>query len=131
MDGQAAERIEKELEAFRGDSYENVMKGPGAEALKRLCRMEPEFARAVIEGGDFKGCMAVVRKAVKGNALSDIDAYCAAAGYYFPGCKVSMQLSISMSGDINPEDAVSEDTARKANQTGKTRGVMIDLTNFL
>ena len=120
----AVERIDRELKEFQGDQYEKVMKKEVAEALKRLCRIEPEFARAVVEGGDFKGCMAAVRKAVKGNSLSDIDAYCAAAAYYFPGCKVTMQLSISMSGDINPDDAVSE-------KQDKPKGVMIDLASFL
>lgn len=120
----AVERIDRELKEFQGDQYEKVMKESVAEALKRLCRIEPEFARAVVEGGDFKGCMAAVRKAVKGNSLSDMDAYCAAAAYYFPGCKVTMQLSISMSGDINPDDAVSE-------KQDKPKGVMIDLTSFL
>ena len=124
MTERAVERIDRELKEFQGDQYEKVMKEPVAEALKRLCRIEPEFARAVVEGGNFKGCMAAVRKAVKGNSLSDIDAYCAAAAYYFPGCKVTMQLSISMSGDVNPDDAVSE-------KQDKPKGVMIDLASFL
>lgn len=131
MTEKAIEKIRKELAAYKGDRYGNVMKAEIASALERLCRLEPEFAQAVLEGGSFDGCMKAVTKAIKGNSISDIDAYCAAAGYYFPGCKVSMTLSISMSGDINPEDAVSEAPAKEASRPGKTKGVMIDLTNFL
>lgn len=129
MTEKAIEKLRKELEAYKGDRYGNAMKAEIASALERLCRLEPEFAQAVVEGGDFSGCMQAVTKAIKGNAISDIDAYCAAAAYYFPGCKVSMTLSISMSGDINPGDAVSEATA--ASRPGKPKGISVDLTNFL
>lgn len=129
MTEKAIEKLRKELAAYKGDRYGNAMKAEIASALERLCRLEPEFAQAVVEGGDFSGCMQAVTKAIKGNAISDIDAYCAAAGYYFPGCKVTMTLSISMSGDINPEDAVSE--APASNRPGKPKGISVDLTNFL
>lgn len=129
MTEKAIEKLRKELAAYKGDRYGNAMKAEIASALERLCRLEPEFAQAVVEGGDFSGCMQAVTKAIKGNAISDIDAYCAAAAYYFPGCKVSMTLRISMSGDINPEDAVSEATA--ASRPRKPKGISVDLTNFL
>lgn len=117
----ARERVEKELSEFGGDKYESVMKDAVAETLLELCELNAEFSQAVVQGGDFAGCMAEVKKAVKKGALSDIDAYCAAAAYYFPGCKVRMRLEINMSGDVD-EDAYG---------APQSSGTIIDLASFL
>ena len=116
----AKERIGNESSVFKGDEYEEVMASSIADALVELCGKEDEFAQAVVNGKDFTGCMKAVRSAVKGNALSDIDAYCAAAAYYFPGCTVRMRLEINMCGEVD-QDAYGVPEG----------GVVIDLASFL
>ena len=108
MTEKAIQKLRKELAAYKGDRYGKRHESRNRKRFGTAVPVGAGVCQAVVEGGDFSGCMQAVTRAIKGNAISDIDAYCAAAAYYFPGCKVSMTLSISMSGDINPGDAVSE-----------------------
>lgn len=81
--------------------YEEVVKLPVVRALCDFCQQDEEFAQAVVECGDksLKACLAAVVKNC-GNALSDCDAYCRAASYYFDGARVEMQMVIH----VNPYD---------------------------
>lgn len=92
---QAAEKLEREAKAFQGNKYEAVMKTVVADALESFCRQDEEFAQAVVQGGSFAECMAVVAKGC-GSSLSDIEAYRRAAAFYFRGAEVRMELRICL-----------------------------------
>ena len=111
MKSQAIEKIDKELAAYKGDQYAEIMKNDVADTIKRLCELNEEFAQAVVQGGSFADCMSVVVKLAKGKrGLSDFDAYRAAAAFYFPGCVVEFQMQIHMSKyeaeDQTPEGGI-------------------------
>lgn len=117
---QAKERLQKESEA-RLDRYGETMKGAVKEALLDFCRQEEEFAQAVVQGGSFKDCMAAVGKKIKGNAISDLEAYKAAVEFYFPGAAVSMKMNIDLCGDATGEAAPTPEPGK---------GMIIDLSAF-
>lgn len=120
MQKQALERLGKESKEKLSGHHQSVMAGPVAAALKDFCRQNDEFARAVVQGGDFKGCMEAVAKNC-GDALSDLEAYRRAVSYYFPGAQVDMKLSIRM----------SEYERDEAQEGGKPAGLLLDLADFL
>lgn len=146
----AIEKLEKEYKAFKGDRYEEVMKADVHKAVKGFCQQNAEFAQAVAQGGDFKGCMAAVRRAVHGNAISDNEAFAAAASYYFRGARVKFWMEVLLEPGDNGTDAgrmISAPTGTEnATQDGASegapprdevpkgeqkRGLLIDLTEFL
>jgi hypothetical protein len=92
---QAVEKLEREAKAFQGNKYVAVMKTAVADALESFCRQDEEFAQAVVQGGSFAECMAVVAKGC-GSSLSDIEAYRRAAAFYFRGAEVRMELRICL-----------------------------------
>lgn len=97
------ERIRAELKNVKSDRYYNVLKNPVAEALISFCEQQPEFDQAVSEAkGSFSDCLAHVCKGI-GGAISDIDAYRKAVGFYFPGAVVEMKMVIRMS-EFEAED---------------------------
>ena len=117
---QAKERLQKEGDA-KLDRYGETMKGAVKEALLDFCRQEEEFAQAVVQGGSFKDCMAAVGKKIKGNAISDLEAYKAAVEFYFPGAAVSMKMNIDLCGDASGEAAPTPEPGK---------GMIIDLSAF-
>ena len=117
---QAKARLQKESEA-RLDRYGEAMKSAVKEALLDFCRQEEEFAQAVVQGGSFKDCMAAVGKKIKGNAISDLEAYKAAVEFYFPGATVSMKMNIDLCGDASGEAAPTPEPGK---------GMIIDLSAF-
>lgn len=117
---QAKDRLQKESEA-KLDRYGEVMKFAVKEALLDFCRQEEEFAQAVVQGGSFKDCMAAVDKKIKGNAISDLEAYKAAVEFYFPGAAVSMKMNIDLCGDASGEAAPTPEPGK---------GMIIDLSAF-
>lgn len=89
------------------DKYARVLCAPVADALIAFCRQDGEFAQAVAQTKDFDKCLAAVSKGV-GDCLSDLDAYSRAAAFYFPGAKVSFQMTLDLVGDAaKPEDVQS------------------------
>lgn len=117
---QAKDRLQKESEE-KLDRYGEVMEFSVKEALLDFCRQEEEFAQAVVQGGSFKDCMAAVAKKVKGNAISDLEAYKAAVEFYFPGAAVSMKMNIDLCGDASGEAAPTPEPGK---------GMIIDLSAF-
>lgn len=77
---------------------ERIMAPLVRQTLTDFCRQDAEFAQAVAQGGSFQGCMQAVAAKARGGGISDIDAFRAAAAYYFPGSQVEMQLVIR----VNP-----------------------------
>ncbi len=103
----AVEKIESGIAAVKGQK-ENVVKRPVADALISFCRQQEEFAQAVVQSDNsFADCVAHVVKGC-GNALSDIEAYRKAVGFWFPGAVVDMVLTIRMSEYEEPEDITEE-----------------------
>ena len=96
----------QQVKAVKG-SKERAMAGAVAEALRSFCRQEAEFAQAVDQGGSFADCMAAVAKGV-GSSISDIDAYKKAVGFYFPGAKIQVQMTIDLIGDAAKAEPVEE-----------------------
>ena len=119
---------DKQVKAVKG-SKERAMAGAVAEALRSFCRQEAEFAQAVDQGGSFADCMAAVAKGV-GQSISDIDAYKKAVGFYFPGAKIQVQMTIDLIGDAAKSAPVEEQAP--ALQVVKPAGpFVLDLDDFL
>lgn len=119
---------DRQVKAVKG-SKERAMAGAVAEALRSFCRQEAEFAQAVDQGGSFADCMAAVAKGV-GSSISDIDAYKKAVGFYFPGAKIQVQMTIDLIGDAAKAKPAEEQTP--ALQVVKPAGpFVLDLDDFL
>ena len=101
----AKSRLTQEYNGLKNVSrYIEAVKLPVMQALMQFCEQDNEFAQAVAEPGSksLAGCLEAVVKGC-GNVLSDIEAYCRAASYYFDGAKVEMQMVIH----VNPYDTAS------------------------
>lgn len=112
------EKAKEKLEggAVSTDRRASVMAPAVKDALLSFCHQNEEFAEAVVQGGSFKDCMDAVAKNC-GNALSDLEAYKRAAGFYFKGADVQMQLTIRLAGD--PEKPMER------------KPIVLDLEDFL
>ena len=117
---QALEKLQKAK--CPGGRYEGVVFKPVVRALEDFCRQDEEFARAVMQGGSVEDCIKATVKGA-GSSLSDLDAYKRAAAFFFPGCVVTMTLTIAMS-----EHDV---TAPVAPAPQEHKAVVLDLTDFL
>lgn len=119
MKTEAITKIEEGQKAYKGDRYGQVMAPYVERILKDFCGQNDEFAQAVVQGGTFSECMGAVVKAIQKEAISDLDACKAAAGFYFPGCVVEFHMSIHMS------KYEAEETQ------GMNTGMMLKLEDFL
>lgn len=113
----AAARLEDECKSGKFDKYGSAMKQAVKTALLDFCRQDDEFAQAVVQGGSFTDCMAAVAKRIKSGSISDLDAYSAAAEFYFPGSKVKFQMRIELCE--HDGDEISRDS------------LLVDLSAFL
>lgn len=128
------EDASKKLEAGKAarlDKYGEAMKGSVADALLTFCRQDGEFAQAVVQGGSFEDCMKAVGKCVKGNSISDAEAWGAAVRFYFPGAEIRVTMEIDLCASVrdgDPSSVGSADTfpRRKAEKEAK----LIDLSEF-
>lgn len=98
----ALEKLDKEYQDFKGNRYEAAMKKEVSDVLRDFCRQNDEFAKAVVQGGAFKDCMAAVAAGVK-DALSDLEAYKRAAAFYFRSAQVKMELRIQLEPDAEED----------------------------
>ena len=128
MSGKAIEKLRAGEKTFKGDMKAMFMKNAVCEALVSFCKHIEEFADAVIvDDKTFKGAMEAVVKAVKGNAISDIDAYRAAVSYFFPGAVVDFVMNIRMSEYEEPVPAVKQDEPVRKEKTKKAKILSLDL----
>ena len=118
MKSEAITKIDTGLKNYHGNQYGNAMAHYIAGILKDFCQQNEEFAQAVVQGGSFSECMDAVVKAIQKQAISDLDACKAAAGFYFPGCVVEFHMSIHMS-KFETEEAQPDG------------GIMLRLEDFL
>ena len=127
---EAIEKIKAGEKAYKGDAKGNVMKKYVAEALAAFCKQNEEFADAVmVEDKTFEGAMKAVVAAVKGNAISDIDAYREAVSYFFPGAVVDFVMNIRMSEYDEP--AAVPAIEKKAEKPKRAKTLSLDLDDLL
>lgn len=117
------EYLDRALEKLRGakaptGQREAVVFKPVVAALEDFCRQDAEFAQAVVQGGSVGDCVKTVLKGV-GGSLSDLEAYKRAAAFFFPGCVVTMKLTIAM---------CEHDVVPAAPQ--ELKAVVLDLADF-
>lgn len=99
----AKEKLDAGL-AEKLDRYGEAMKGSVHDALLEFCRQDEEFAQAVEQGGSFKDCMKAVGKCVKGNAISDAEAWGTAVKFYFPGAGIRVEMRIDLCASVRRDD---------------------------
>lgn len=121
---QAAAKLEEGKKNVSGQK-ERVMAPAVAAQLATFCRQNEEFAVAVAYGGPFSECMKQVANGV-GNSISDLDAYKKAVQFYFPGAKVEMQLTITLSG--KPAAETPKEKPKADAQQGKV--ISLNLEDF-
>lgn len=117
---QAKDKLARELKSGKFDRYAQIMKQAVHDALLNFCEQDGEFAQAVAQGGTFEDCMKAVAKGVKGNGISDLDAYVAAVRFYFPGAGINLTMKIDLLASVR--DAAEEPQEDK--------GLVIDLSDF-
>jgi len=120
----AVAKLESELKKVSGQK-EKVMANAVLDTIKDFCLQDEEFAQAVVQGGTFDACMKKVASGV-GNCISDIDAYKKAVQFYFPGAKVTMQLSIDLIGDAAKPTAEEQ----KEKKQEKASAMVLSLSDF-
>lgn len=114
---EAAQRLDSEIKSISGQK-ESAMAGAVKAALLDFCRQNDEFAQAVVQGGQFKDCMAAVAKGV-GSSISDLEAYKRAVAFYFPGAGIRCNMTIDLCDSV--KDAPHPDGP----------GIVLDLADFL
>lgn len=117
---QAKDKLARELKSGKFDKYGTVMKKAVHDALLDFCKQDDEFAQAVVQGGSFEDCMKAVAGRVKGNGISDTEAYGAAVKFYFPGAEIRVTMKIDLLASVR--DAAEEHEADE--------GLVIDLSDF-
>ena len=115
---EAKDKLAAELKSGSFDRYGTVMKQAVHDALLEFCEQDEEFARAVVQGGSFADCMKSVSKCVKGQALSDMEAFGAAVKFYFPGAGINVTMEIDLLAGVHKE------------APGEDKGLLIDLSDF-
>lgn len=113
----ARDKLEREC-AGKFDKYGEAMKRAVKEALLELCRQDEDFALSVVRGGSFEECMKDVVKKVKGNSISDLEAFRTAVKHYEPEADVEFQMALTRGGS-------------EQGGTCKAEGKIYDLLDFL
>lgn len=106
------------------DKYGNAMKQAVRDALADFCKQDGEFAQAVVQGGSFADCMKAVAGGVKGNAISDLEAYRRAVQYFFKGADIKMTMTINLCASVEEAEAPEAPEAPSAS-------VKLDLLSLL
>ena len=131
----ARKKLKNELPGVSGQK-EGAVKLSVMEALLNFAEQDEEFAKAIVQGGSFKDCVAAVCKGV-GNSISDLEAYRRAAAFYFPGSTVRFEMQIDLNPSVTAEDGGDSSPcrgAKTANDAADGRGkggLVIDLADFL
>lgn len=127
---EAIQKLKDGEKAYKGDMKAMYMKKAVCDALIAFCKQNEEFADAVmVEDKTFGGAMKAVVSAVKGNAISDIDAYRAAVSYFFPGAVVDFVMNIRMSEYEEP--AAVPAVEKKAEKPKRAKILSLDLDDLL
>lgn len=124
---QAKDKLDAEAKSGTFDRYGAAMKAAVKDALLDFCRQDEEFAQAVAQGGSFADCMKAVGRCVKGQSISDMEAYGAAVKFYFPGAGIRVTMEIDLLASVRnvSGEHVPSDTHAPAD-----KGLLIDLSDF-
>lgn len=99
----AIEKIDKELESFKGDPKAAAVKTHVADVLKSFCEQEEEFAQAIIQSEiTLSDCCKEILKGVI-SSISDLEVYSKAVKCYFSTATISFSMAINLSGDNGAE----------------------------
>lgn len=104
----------------RLDKYGEVMKQAVHDALLNFIAQDEEFAQAVVQGGSFADAMQAVAKEIKGQSISDMEAYGAAVRFFFPGAEIRVSMTIDLIGEGAGQIGMQHDN----------NAVIIDLSEF-
>lgn len=115
----AREKLDREWKSGEYDKYAQIMKDDVRDALTGFCRQDEEFAQAVVQGGSFEDCMKAVAGCVKGNGISDMEAFGAAVKFYFPGAGIRVTMEIDLLAEVRKDEPAKAD-----------KGLVIDLSDF-
>ena len=118
---QARDKIDREWKSGKYDRYGSAMKDDVRDALTGFCQQDEEFAQAVVQGGSFEDCMKAVGKCVKGQSISDMEAFGAAVKFYFPGAGIRVTMEIDLLASVRGD----EPEPKKEDS-----GLLIDLSDF-
>ena len=90
-------KLEKEYKDFKGSGKLGAVAKPVYDTLKLFCK-NSKFAEAVSSNPNtFSQCIDKIMAGV-GNSISDLEVYQRAAAFYFPGTKISFQMTIDTEG---------------------------------
>ena len=118
---QATKKLEAEKASAQYDRYASAMKDAVCEALDGFCKQDSEFAQAVVQGGAFEDCMKAVAKNC-GRAISDLEAFRRAVGFYFPGADVKFHMTVNLCASVEEEEP---------EQVSETASKILSLDDFL
>ena len=104
----------------RLDKYGEAMKTAVHDALLNFIAQDEEFAQAVAQGGSFADAMNAVAKEIKGQSISDMEAYGAAVRFFFPGAEIRVSMTIDLVGEGAGQIGLQHDN----------NAVIIDLSEF-
>ncbi len=102
------------------DRYGEAMKRAVHDALLNFIAQDEEFAQAVVQGGSFADAMQAVAKGIKGQSISDMEAYGAAVRFFFPGAEIRVSMTIDLIGEGAGRIGMQHDN----------NAVIIDLSEF-
>ena len=116
---EAKKKLDEGVKA-RLDKYGEVMKQAVHDALLNFIAQDEEFAQAVVQGGSFADAMQAVAKEIKGQSISDMEAYGAAVRFFFPGAEIRVSMTIDLIGEGAGRIGMQHDN----------NAVIIDLSEF-
>lgn len=116
---EAKKKLDEGVKA-RMDKYGEVMKQAVHDALLNFIAQDEEFAQAVVQGGSFADAMQAVAKEIKGQSISDMEAYGAAVRFFFPGAEIRVSMTIDLIGEGAGRIGMQHDN----------NAVIIDLSEF-
>lgn len=116
---EAKKKLDEGVKA-RLDKYGEVMKQAVHDALLNFIAQDEEFAQAVAQGGSFADAMNAVAKEIKGQSISDMEAYGAAVRFFFPGAEIRVSMTIDLIGEGAGQIGLQHDN----------NAVIIDLSEF-
>lgn len=101
----ALAKIASESKKGKYDKYASAMSARCVEVLNDFCTQNDEFAQAVAQSSiTFDEAMRAVVKQIHGQSISDIDAFKALVGAYFPGAGIRFTMSVDLCASVGGED---------------------------
>ena len=117
----AIEKIDKELEEFKGDRYGEAVHTYVANALRDFCEKSERFAEVLYKTRrSMSDCIKEIMKGC-GRHISDIEVYRRAARFYFPNSEVDFVMSITISGEEPDEKYINKEPPKERTEPAKEK----------